>query len=345
MCAFPTSGCGLGLVLQHPDPYFQLHAVHRVLRSMMTLIALRRFSKAFSRLGRSIPSSFFDRTSSFMVGPRKLTFGKKTDLELLVKMMKLERHQKFRGVLPTSFCVELLANACESMDYKMVRSHQPFFLHYRVDLLLQRVRYMETQQLTPRQKQKEIERYPPVLMLSFAPEDYPVNYFRGLIHCGEDVDGKSKFVHLQYQCWPRLRSYAFRIEENLRTVCEGLGVTDHCALQMAINMPCFLLWNVAKSDEQFRLIHRDQGLPFGYSLDVHTAPIFPPMLNPSFKLDYRLLTNKPNKQLVDALELFTLPEVLDYEFSRQNGRGKPEDLSMFLIENSRSEGANENSDL
>lgn len=280
-----------------------------------------------------------------MVGPRKLTFGKKTDLELLVKMMKLERHQKFCGILPTSSCVELLANTCEDMDYKMVRNRQPFFLHYRVDLLLQRVRYLETLKLTPRQKRREIERHPPVFMLTFSPEDYPVNYLRGLIHCGEDVDGKSKFVHLLYHCWPKLRSYAFQIENNLSAVCQELGITDHRALQMAINMPCFLLWNIEKSHEQFRLIHRDQGLPFGYNLDLHSAAIFPPMLNPTFKLDYRLLTNKPDNGLVDSLEHFTLSNILDYKFSRPNGRGKPEDLSMFLIENSRAEGVNENSEL
>lgn len=311
----------------------------------MTSVACKRFTNVFARLERRNPSYFFVRASSIMVGLRKLTFGKKTDLELLVKMMKLERYEKYKDTIPASPCVELLANTCEDMDYKMVRSRQPFFLHYRVDLLLQRVRYMETVKLTPLQKRREVERYPPVFVLSFNPEDYSVNYLRGLIHCGEDMLGKSKFVHLLYRCFPRLRSYSFQIEKNLRTVCNELGITEHCALRMAINMPCFLLWNVERAVEEFRVIHRDYGLPFGYNLDIHTSNIFPPILNTTMQLEYNLLTNKPDINLAGSLPHFTLPDILEYEFSRQLAKGKPEDLSAFLIANSRAEGANENSDV
>lgn len=308
-------------------------------------MGFRQYSKAFSLLERSNPYSLYKRASSFMVGPRKLTFGKKTDTELLVKLMKLERHEKFKGLLPSSSCVELLANTCEDMDYKMVRSIQPFFLHYRVDLLLQRVRYMETLKFTPRQKRRDVECHPPVFMLSFTPEDYSVNYLRGLIHCGEDEHGKTKFIHLLYKCCPKLRSYSFKIEENLSIICQELGITHHCALKMAINMPSFLLWNIAKADEQFRVIHRDYGLPFGYDLDAHTAAIFPLVLNPMIKIPYNLFTNKPDKKLANSLPWFSLSDVLEYGSLHKHGGGKPEDLSEFLITNSRAEGANENSEL
>ena len=314
-------------------------------------VVFSRFSTAVLQHGRRNRGQFFKPTfksspslaRSLMVGPRKLTFGKKTDLELLMQHMKLDRHEKFSGLLPTTFCAELLANRCEDMDYKMVRSAQPFFLNYRVELLKQRVQFMEEMKLTPRQKRRDVERYPPVLMLSFANQGFSTHYLRGLIHCGEDMNGNTKFVHFLYECHPKLRSYVFDIESNLSSVCKELGITNECALKMAIEMPCFLLWNVDKAAEEFKVIHRDYGLPSGYNIDFHTAPIYPPMTKASFKLKHGLLTNKPSPQLAKDLELFSMSDILENRFELPHGR--PEDLSRFLIDSSRAEGANENAEL
>ena len=310
-----------------------------------------RFSTAVLNHGRRDSSSIFKSvlkqtpslTRLIMVGPRKLTFGKKTDLELLMKHMKLDRHEKFSGVLPSTFCAELLANRCEDMDYKMIRSKQPFFLNYRVDLFKQRVQFMENMKLTPLQKRRDVERHPPVLMLCFENQGFTVHYLRGLIHCGKDRNGSVRFVHFLYECQPKLRSYGFAVESNIDLICKELGITNACALKMAINMPCFLLWNIDKATEEFRVIHRDYGLPTGYNLDFHTAPIYPPVMQPSFKLNHGLLTNKPSEQLTSDLELYSMSDVLEYRFK---GHGqKPEDLSKFLVDNSRAEGVNENADI
>ena len=275
---------------------------------------------------------------SLIVGPRKLTFGKKTDLEVLIKHMKLGRHEKFAGAIPSTFCAELLANRCEDMDYKMVRERQPFFLNYRLDLLKQRVRFMESMKVTPRQKRRNVERNPPVLMVSYADGGFSVCYLRGLIRCGE-----TKYVHFLYRCYPKLRSYVFEIDSKLSSICKELGITSEGALRMAIHMPCFLLWNVDKATEEFRVIHRDSGLPLGYNIDYHTAPIYPPILQSSIRLNHGLLTNNVNPQLLDKLELFSMADILEYRFA--GPRGRPEDLSSFLLENSRAEGANENAEL
>ena len=281
-------------------------------------------------------------TRSIMVGPRKLTFGKKTDLESLMQQMKLDRHEKFSGLIPNTFCAELLANRCEDMDYKMVRNKQPFFLNYRLDLLKQRVQFMEEMNLTPLQKRRDVERHPPVLMLSFADQGFTMRYLRGLIHCGEDRNGDTKFVHFLYKCHPKLRSYVFDIESKLSSICKELGITNECALKMAINMPCFLLWNVDQALETFKVMHRDYGLPLGYNLDFHTALIYPPVLTSSFKLKHGIL-NKPSQELVDELELFSMSDILMYQFNLP--RAKPEDLSSFLVHGSRAEGTNTNADL
>jgi hypothetical protein len=310
-----------------------------------------RTSHAVLRQGRQRSGQFFkptfkstpSLTRCVMVGPRKLTFGKKTDLELLMEHMKLDRHEKFSGLLPTTFCAELLANRCEDMDYKMVRKTQPFFLNYRVDLLKQRVEYMEEMKLTPLQKRRDVERHPPVLMFSFENEGFTMHYLRGLIHCGEDVNSNIKFVHFLYECRPKLRSYVFEIKSKLGLVCEELGITNERALKMAVNMPCFLLWNVDKASEEFRVIHRDYGLPLGYNIDFHTAPIYPPMTKASLNLKHGVLTNKPSPELVKELELFSMSDILEYSFNPP--QGKPEDLSRFLINGSRAEGANENAGL
>ena len=314
-------------------------------------IVFSRFSTAVFQHGRpdsrQLFSSMFKQTPSltrfFLVGPRKLTFGKKTDLELLMKHMKLDRYERFSGMLPSTSCAELLANRCEDMDYKMIRSKQPFFLNYRVDLLKQRVQFMEEMKLTPLQKRRDVERNPPVLMLSFENQGFTVHYLRGLIHGGEDANGSAKFVHFLYECRPKLRSYVFEIESKIDFICKELGITNTCALKMAINMPCFLLWNINKTTEEFRVIHRDYGLPIGYNLDFHTAPIYPPIMKPSFRLKHGLLTNEPSEQLASDLDLFSMSDILEYRFERP--QQKPEDLSRFLIDSSRAEGVNENAKL
>ena len=314
-------------------------------------IVFSRFSTAVFQHGRrdsrQLFNSMFKQTPSLtrfvLVGPRKLTFGKKTDLELLMKHMKLDRHERFSGMLPSTFCAELLANQCEDMDYKMIRSKQPFFLNYRVDLLKQRVQFMEEIKLTPLQKRRDVERNPPVLMLSFENQGFTVHYLRGLIHGGEDANGSAKFVHFLYECRPKLRSYVFEIESKIDFICKELGITNTCALKMAINMPCFLLWNINKTTEEFRVIHRDYGLPIGYNLDFHTAPIYPPIMKRSFRLKHGLLTNKPSEQLASDLDLFSMSDILEYRFERP--QQKPEDLSRFLIDSSRAEGVNENAEL
>ena len=280
-------------------------------------------------------------TRYLMVGPRKLTFGKRTDLEVLMAHMKLGRHERFSAMLPTTFCVELLANRCEDMDYKMVRSKQPFFLNYRLDLLKQRVQFMQDMKLTPLQKRRDVERHPPALMFTFTDQGFTTHYLRGLIHCGTDGNGEAKFVHFMYKCHPKLRSYVFEIESKLDLICKGLGITIERAVKMAVNMPCFLLWNVYTAVEEFRVIHRDYGLPLGYNIDFHSAPIYPPAINASLKLKHGVLTNKPNQQLVEQLELFSMSDILEYQFKLPHA--KPEGLSKFLIDGSRAEGVNENS--
>ena len=314
-------------------------------------IVFSRFSTAVFQHGRrdsrQLFNSMFKQTPSLtrfvLVGPRKLTFGKKTDLELLMKHMKLDRHERFSGMLPSTFCAELLANRCEDMDYKMIRSKQPFFLNYRVDLLKQRVQFMEEMKLTPLQKRRDVERNPPVLMLSFENQGFTVHYLRGLIQGGEAANGSAKFVHFLYECRPKLRSYVFEIESKIDFICKELGITNTCALKMAINMPCFLLWNINKTTEEFRVIHRDYGLPIGYNLDFHTAPIYPPIMKRSFRLKHGLLTKKPSEQLASDLDLFSMSDILEYRFERP--QQKPEDLSRFLIDSSRAEGVNENAEL
>lgn len=295
-----------------------------------------RFSRSTSK-----PNMFPYRR--IMIGPRKLTFGRKTDFELLMNHLKLRRHEKFSGLFPTSFCAELLANRCEDMDYKMVRARQPFFLNYRVDILMQRVEYMEEMKLTPLQKRRHVEKNPPVLMLSLADSGFSVYYLRGLIHCGEEPNGGSKCVHFLYKCCPKLRSYVFKIESDLDFICNQLGITYECALKMAINMPCFLLWNENLAAEEFKVIHRDYGLPLGYNLDYHTALVYPTMVKSLFKLPYGICTNKPSPQLVNKLEMLSMSDILEYKF--EHSQGKPGDLSRFLIESSRAEGANENAEL
>lgn len=291
-------------------------------------------------------SSMFFKTSfttrMISLGPRKLTFGKKTDLEVMMKEIKLARHKNFAEDFPTTFCAELLGNRCDDIDYKMVRKKQPFFLHYRVELLKQRVHFMDETGWEHVQKRKAIERQPPVLVLCFADEGFVAYYVRGLIHCGEASDGSTKLVYFLYKCQPKLRSHVFKIEENLNFVCEHLGTTNERALKIAINMPCFLLWNVEKAKEEFRIMHRDYGLPSGYNLDYHTASVFPPMLQKSSIVNYGLLTNQPNHERVKELNFFNFSDVLEKSFYLP--KPKPEDLSNFLIYASRCEGVNENAD-
>lgn len=314
-------------------------------------VIFSRLAKSVFRYSRRTGNRFLESAfrSNFAVArslsfvPRKSTFGKKTDFEMLLKHMKIGRHEKFAGQQPTTFCAELLANRCEDMDYKLVRKKQPFFLNYRVSLLRERVEFMQEMKITPLQKRREVERHPPGLMLSFEDQGFTVHYLRGLIYSGKDASDGAKIVYFLYKCHPNLGNYVFNIESNLALICKDLGVTNTGALKMAVNMPCFLLWNVDKVLDKFRVLHRDYGLPSGYNIDFHTAHVYPPMMKASFKLPHKVLTNQPSPQLVKELDLFSISDILENKFAHPFA--KPGDLSKFLIDSSRAEGVNENANV
>ena len=82
--------------------------------------------------------------------------------------------------------------------------------------------------------------------------------------------------------------------------------------------------------EKFRLIHRFV-LPDGFSLDKHTAEVYPPVFGAAKKVNPRLFATDTDEELAKMYSSLQLGDVLDYSYPDHHGRGKPEDLTKFLI--------------
>lgn len=89
--------------------------------------------------------------------------------------------------------IELLRNIASNYDYWIVRSHQNLFLYYRLQMMLQRLQFLKTIGLTPRQKLRQIQKNPPLLLFSFTNDTFKSSmvYLRGMLPHAE-----KNFIHI-----------------------------------------------------------------------------------------------------------------------------------------------------
>ncbi|XP_032220724.1 uncharacterized protein LOC116603514 [Nematostella vectensis] len=260
-------------------------------------------------------------------------YSKKTNLEILLPKLKLGRHQSFRNVKRSGQYLEVLKNNHEELDTVHVRIRQPQVLFLRIELLLQRIRYLEPLGLTPRQKRKLVEKSPPTMVLDFDPEvneGGQVSYIRGVVRQDTDI------VHILHPCPLMVVMRAFDLKNQVSLIQAQLGMAQQTALRLLLNMPCFLLHGREKMSERFQSIHKFS-LPVGFSLDYHTAELHPPVYNHRLGVNRRVFTTGASDELVNSIPTLTLSDVLDYSYPEHNGKGKPEDLVEFLAHAERRE--------
>ena len=276
---------------------------------------------------------FARRTKSFGIGLSTFlfhpirSFAAKSDLNPVLKKMKLKRFQMFERDPSLCLRLEPLRYIHEDLDLIHVRQRQPNVLYLRTELLLQRLNFLKPIGITAREKRKLIERSPPVLLLSdnFA-NSGKVSYLRGVI----GAESETERVHILHPCSPMVVASSARLLQRVNLIQEDLGMAQQTVLKFLLKMPSFLLRGTEQMAEKFRLIHRFS-LPDGFNLDQHTAEVYPPVFGATKKVNPRLFMRDVDENLVKTLTTLHLSDILDYSYPEHHGKGRPEDLTKFLI--------------
>lgn len=249
--------------------------------------------------------------------------------------MKLRRYEGRYGEKSSEEPrVELLRNVCEDMDSKLIRKRQPLVLHMRISLLVQRLNYMSSMKMQPREKRREIKRCPPiVLLVENTKHKGKLDFMQGVIReKDEDSPTGERFVHLLHPYSPRIVASYLKFQRDLQFINDQLGYTkDPQGLDVAMNwIPCFLVSNYDKLSEKFIRMHKYDSLPDGFDIERHTNYIYPLILNNNHVLNPRLFGNDSDDILADDIPALSLSQILDYTYPHYHGRGTPEDLNKFI---------------
>lgn len=264
--------------------------------------------------------------STFVFHPIR-SFTAKSDLNPLLKKMKLKRFQMFERDPNLCLRLEPLKNIHEDLDLIHVRQRQPNLLYLRTELLLQRLNFLKPIGITVREKRKLIERSPPVLVLAENHENTgKVSYMRGIVGAKSETER----VHILHPCSLMVVASSAKLQQRVNLIQEELGMAQQTVLKFLLKMPCFLLRGTEHMSEKFRLIHRFI-LPEGFNLDHHTAEVYPPVFGAAGKVNPRLFMRDVDENLVKTFTTLQLSDILDYSYPEHHGKGKPEDLTKFLI--------------
>lgn len=247
---------------------------------------------------------------------------------VILEPMKLRRYRYFARSKEPLSGLEPLKTFYHELDLIQVRFKQPNVLFLRSELILQRLEYLKPSGLLPRQKRKLIERSPPVVVFTEDHKRRTVNYLRGLIRTQKD--GVTENAHLFHPCVRMISMSKRELDGRLKTITEELRMAQQSALKMLLELPCFLLHNTEASPEKCVVLHK-YDLPAGYNVDNHTAHIYPPILSTGLELNPRLFRRDSDEALAKKFPKLFLGDLLDYSYPTHHGRGRPEDLTEFLI--------------
>ena len=264
--------------------------------------------------------------------PRR-QYSSKSDLDVIVKKMKLRRYRCFAKSEESLSGLEPLKTIYEELDAFHVRKRQPHVLFVRSELMLQRLEYLKPSGILARQKRKIIQRSPPVLVFTEdSRNNGTLNYLRGVIRVRKDGAAEEK-IHLLHPCSKLLVMRTFDLENRVKLIMEELRMARQSALKMLLELPCFLLHTPPK---KFVVTHK-YDLPIGYSLDQHTAKVYPPVYSSSLEINPRLFRRDSDEKLAQSFPTLMLNDLLDYSYPKHYGEGQPEDLTKFLINAERRE--------
>lgn len=247
--------------------------------------------------------------------------------------------------------VELLENISHEYDRWMVRDSQPMLMYYyRLEMLSQRVRYLDRLDMLPHEKCDHIRAQPPALMLTFDATDYdaPLVYFRGLVATDNQSSSTradaatnprrttSDFVHMLYPICKRVTLDTTTTAARANELANALGLPLSGLLLLLMAMPTFYLHPALLRDLRYLCVHRFM-MPMKFSTDRHTMHMFPPICNAAtLGTDFvrRFCSHNATSDDVARFPLQQLDQVLDYNaFDSLSDYGPvtPECLSKFIL--------------
>jgi len=247
--------------------------------------------------------------------------------------------------------VELLENISHEYDRWMVRDSQPMLMYYyRLEMLSQRVRYLDRLDMLPHEKFEHIRAQPPALMLTFDATDYdaPLVYFRGLVAADKPSSSttpdtssnhhrtSSDFVHILYPICKRVTLDSTTTATRVNELGTALGLPLNGLLSLLMAMPIFYMHPALLGDLRHLCVHRFM-MPMKFSTDQHTMHIFPPICNvATLGTDFvkKFCSHNTSSEEVARFPLRQLDHVLDYNgFDSLSDYGPvtPECLSKFIL--------------
>ena len=224
--------------------------------------------------------------------------------------------------------IELLRNINSNYDYWMVGNNQALLLYYRLEMMLQRISYMKTIGLDSKQKLRQLQKKPPLLLFTFSDCSYTgkLIYLRGLLH-----KDQQEFIHLFYPVTNKITADKITIQNGVKRVEDELKIKQPAAIRELLHMPCFFMDPSTLTDIQHMFIHK-HSMPYYYSVDKHTVQVLPPICNLAklgLKPD-KHFSNSANNAMMASLPTYSCADLLDNSYPINNGRGTPECLSTFL---------------
>merc|ERR1712002_58840 len=121
-------------------------------------------------------------------------------------------------------------------------------------------------------------------------------------------------------------------QKRVKTIEDELKIKQPAVLRELFRIPCFFMDPSKLQTMNHLFVHRFS-MPYFYSVDKHTAQVFPPVCNMT-KLGLsadKHLSNNADYKVLSSLPTFNLDDVLDVSYSTTHGRGQPECLSTFLL--------------
>ena len=157
---------------------------------------LQQLKESFAKDELEVESSFYFRNVS-VVNPMTFSsfFHNKFKLKFVEPLNKTEKPG-----------VELLRNIAANYDYWLVRNNQTHLLYYRMQMLQQRLDFLESVGLTSKQKLRQIQKYPPILFFTFTDCSYDAKlvYLRGLLPKANPKD----YIHMFYPVTTKVCGYS-----------------------------------------------------------------------------------------------------------------------------------------
>ena len=240
---------------------------------------------------------------------------------IMKRLNLIEPRPNFEG---TQSEVQLLKNVNSRLEYLYIRPGKSFPAYHRLDLVMQRLEYLSSMGMTPKDKLALLKRQPPVLVVCEHEliDSSGMAYLRGIVKDGPNL----KYVF--YPAFPRTMYRKPLLDIRLDGICETLKASREQVLKIAMNIPCFSLNSNAWEKYQDKIIcmHR-QKLPEQFNLDLHTFHVLPPVF--SGLLNCHLLNHLESDQLPDPAGA-ELSDLLDLTYTAHNGKGKPEDYTEFM---------------